>query len=178
MNKTDKDQIIAVYDLGGGTFDISVLEIQKGVFEVKATNGDTFLGGEDFDKTLVDHFVATFQKEQGIDLRKDAFALQRLREAAEKAKVELSSSSQTEINLPYITAGASEPKHFAMKLTRSQLEKLTAKLIERTKEPCRRCVKDADIKFSDVHEVILVGGMTRMPKVSTFSLRLQCRADL
>jgi molecular chaperone DnaK len=165
MNKTDKDQIIAVYDLGGGTFDISVLEIQKGVFEVKATNGDTFLGGEDFDKTLVDHFVATFQKEQGIDLRKDAFALQRLREAAEKAKVELSSSSQTEINLPYITAGASEPKHFAMKLTRSQLEKLTAKLIERTKEPCRRCVKDADIKFSDVHEVILVGGMTRMPKV-------------
>jgi molecular chaperone DnaK len=165
MNKTEKDQIIAVYDLGGGTFDISVLEIQKGVFEVKATNGDTFLGGEDFDKTLVDHFVATFQKEQGIDLRKDAFALQRLREAAEKAKVELSSSSQTEINLPYITAGASEPKHFAMKLTRSQLEKLTAKLIERTKEPCRRCVKDADIKFSDVHEVILVGGMTRMPKV-------------
>lgn len=165
VNKQEDDKVVAVYDLGGGTFDISVLEIQKGVFEVKATNGDTFLGGEDFDTHLLEHFMKTFQKEQKIDLKKDSFAVQRLREAAEKAKCELSSSLNTEINLPYITADATGPKHFQMKLTRADLEKLTASLIDRTKEPCKKCMKDADVTQSEINEVLLVGGMSRMPKV-------------
>lgn len=165
VNKQEEDKVVAVYDLGGGTFDISVLEIQKGVFEVKATNGDTFLGGEDFDTHLLEHFIKTFQAEQNLDLKKDTFAVQRLREAAEKAKVELSSSLNTEINLPYITADASGPKHFQMKMTRADLEKLTADLINRTKEPCKKCIKDADVTQSEINEVIMVGGMSRMPKV-------------
>lgn len=164
LSKTD-DKLIAVYDLGGGTFDVSILEIQKGVFEVKATNGDTFLGGEDFDKAILDHMLAEFKKSDGIDLTKDAFALQRLREAAEKAKVELSNSTTTDINLPYITADASGPKHMTMKMSRSELERLTDKLIERTRKPCHKCIKDADVSTSDVGEVLLVGGMSRMPKV-------------
>jgi len=164
LNKVE-DKVVAVFDLGGGTFDISILEIQKGVFEVKATNGDTFLGGEDFDNILLNHLMATFKSEQGIDLSKDGFAVQRLREAAEKAKVELSSSLQTDINLPYITADASGPKHMQHKLTRSKLESLTQKLIDRTKEPCRKCMHDAEMKQNDINEVLLVGGMTRMPKV-------------
>eukprot|EP01134_Creolimax_fragrantissima_P000823 CFRG0823T1 len=164
LAKSD-DRLIAVYDLGGGTFDVSILEIQRGVFEVKATNGDTFLGGEDFDKAILDHFLDEFKKSDGIDLTKDSFALQRLREAAEKAKVELSSSSQTDVNLPYITADASGPKHLSLKLSRSKLESLTDSLIERTKEPCRKCIKDSDVSASDISEVLLVGGMSRMPKV-------------
>eukprot|EP00123_Amoebidium_parasiticum_P007951 comp18478_c0_seq1/m.19823 comp18478_c0_seq1/g.19823 ORF comp18478_c0_seq1/g.19823 comp18478_c0_seq1/m.19823 type:complete len:505 (-) comp18478_c0_seq1:522-2036(-) len=164
LNKTD-DKVIAVYDLGGGTFDISILEIQKGVFEVKATNGDTFLGGEDFDKAVLDYLVAEFKKSDGIDLTKDNFALQRLREAAEKAKVELSSSMATDINLPYITADPSGPKHMSIKMTRAKLESLTANLIDRTKEPCRKCLRDADLQTRDIGDVLLVGGMSRMPKV-------------
>jgi molecular chaperone DnaK len=156
---------IAVYDLGGGTFDISILEIGDGVFEVKATNGDTFLGGEDFDMRIVDYLADEFQKEQGIDLRKDRLALQRLKEAAEKAKIELSSSSQTEINLPFITADQSGPKHLQIKLTRAKLEALVDDLIQRTIEPCRKALKDAGLSPSDIDEVILVGGQTRMPKV-------------
>ncbi|MFN3852759.1 MAG: molecular chaperone DnaK [Phreatobacter sp.] len=156
---------IAVYDLGGGTFDVSILEIGDGVFEVKSTNGDTFLGGEDFDMRLVDYLAAEFQKEQGIDLRKDKLALQRLKEAAEKAKIELSSSTQTEINLPFITADASGPKHLQMKLTRAKFEALVDDLIQRTMEPCRKALKDAGISAGQVDEVVLVGGMTRMPKV-------------
>jgi molecular chaperone DnaK len=156
---------IAVYDLGGGTFDISILEIGDGVFEVKATNGDTFLGGEDFDKRIVDYIADEFKKEQGIDLRKDRLALQRLREAAEKAKIELSSTLQTDINLPFITADQTGPKHLTMKLTRSKLEALVDDLIQRTIPPCRNAIKDAGLSVSDVAEVILVGGMTRMPKV-------------
>ncbi len=156
---------VAVYDLGGGTFDISVLEISDGVFEVKSTNGDTFLGGEDFDARIIDYFADEFKKEQGIDLRKDKLARQRLKEAAEKAKIELSSTAQTEINLPYITADQSGPKHLAMKLTRAKLESLVDDLIQKTIEPCRLALKDAGIKASDIAEVILVGGMTRMPKV-------------
>src|SRR5277367_5397967 len=156
---------IAVYDLGGGTFDISVLEIGDGVFEVKSTNGDTFLGGEDFDQRLVDYFADEFRKEQGIDLRKDKLALQRLKEAAEKAKIELSSSKETEINLPFITADASGPKHLVMKLTRAKLESLVDDLIQRTLEPCRAALKDAGVTAGEIQEVILVGGMTRMPKV-------------
>jgi molecular chaperone DnaK len=156
---------IAVYDLGGGTFDVSVLEIGDGVFEVKSTNGDTFLGGEDFDMRIVDYLADEFKKEQSIDLRKDKLALQRLREAAEKAKVELSSSIQTEINLPFITADASGPKHLALKLTRAKLEALVDDLIQKTVEPCRQALKDAGVTAGQIDEVVLVGGMTRMPKV-------------
>jgi len=156
---------IAVYDLGGGTFDISVLEIGDGVFEVKSTNGDTFLGGEDFDLRVIDYLADEFRKEQGIDLRKDKLALQRLKEAAEKAKIELSSSKETEVNLPFITADASGPKHLVMKLSRAKLESLVDDLISRTLEPCKAALKDAGVVASEIQEVILVGGMTRMPKV-------------
>jgi molecular chaperone DnaK len=156
---------IAVYDLGGGTFDVSILEIGDGVFEVKSTNGDTFLGGEDFDMRLVEYLADEFKKEQGIDLKKDKLALQRLKEAAEKAKIELSSAAQTEINLPYITADATGPKHLALKLTRSKFEALVDDLVQRTIEPCKKALKDAGLKAGDIDEVILVGGMTRMPKV-------------
>ncbi len=156
---------IAVYDLGGGTFDVSILELGDGVFEVLSTNGDTQLGGEDFDLQIVDYLADEFKKEQGVDLRKDGMALQRLKEAAEKAKIELSSSSQTEINLPYITASAEGPKHLTVKLTRAKLESLVEKLVERTKEPCRKALADAKVKPEDITEVILVGGQTRMPKV-------------
>ncbi len=156
---------IAVYDLGGGTFDVSVLEIGDGVFEVKSTNGDTFLGGEDFDMRIVDYLADEFKKEQAIDLRKDKLALQRLREAAEKAKIELSSSMQTEVNLPFITADASGPKHLTMKLTRAKLEALVDDLIQKTVEPCRQALKDAGVTAGQIDEVVLVGGMTRMPKV-------------
>ncbi len=156
---------IAVYDLGGGTFDVSVLEIGDGVFEVKSTNGDTFLGGEDFDLRVIDFLAAEFQRDQGIDLRKDKLALQRLKEAAEKAKIELSSAKETEINLPFITADATGPKHLVLKLTRAKLEALVEDLIIRTMEPCKAALKDAGVKASEIEEVILVGGMTRMPKV-------------
>ena len=157
--------VIAVYDLGGGTFDVSVLEIGDGVFEVKATNGDTFLGGEDFDLRIVNYLADEFKKENGIDLREDKLALQRLKEAAEKAKVELSSTAQTEINLPFISADQSGPKHLAIKLTRAKLEALVGDLVERTIEPCRQALKDAGLTAGDIDEVVLVGGMTRMPKV-------------
>ena len=160
-----KDEKIAVFDLGGGTFDISILELGDGVFEVKATNGDTFLGGEDFDQRVIDYLADEFRKDQGIDLRKDRMALQRLKEAAEKAKCELSSSMETDINLPFITADQQGPKHLNMKLTRSKLEALCADLIDRTEGPCRQALKDAGLTPSDIHEVILVGGMTRMPAV-------------
>jgi molecular chaperone DnaK len=156
---------IAVYDLGGGTFDVSVLEIGDGVFEVKSTNGDTFLGGEDFDARIIEYLAEEFRKEQGIDLKKDRMALQRLKEAAEKAKIELSSAVQTEVNLPFITADASGPKHLIIKLTRSKLESLVDELVQRTIEPCRAALKDAGVKASEIDEVILVGGMTRMPKI-------------
>ncbi|WP_297300397.1 molecular chaperone DnaK, partial [uncultured Methylovirgula sp.] len=152
-------------DLGGGTFDVSILEIGDGVFEVKSTNGDTFLGGEDFDNRIVDYLNDEFKKESGIDLKKDKLALQRLKEAAEKAKVELSSATQTEINLPYITADASGPKHLTLKLTRAKLEALVDDLIQRTVEPCRKALKDAGLTAGEINEVVLVGGMTRMPKV-------------
>jgi molecular chaperone DnaK len=165
----DKDKkvghTVAVYDLGGGTFDVSVLEIDNGVFEVKATNGDTFLGGEDFDKRIIDFLADEFKKEQGIDLRNDKLALQRLKEAAEKAKIELSSSLQTDVNLPFITADQSGPKHLNIKLTRAKLEGLVDDLIQKTIEPCKNALKDAGIAAKDIDEVILVGGMTRMPKV-------------
>jgi len=164
-----KDSKIAVYDLGGGTFDISIIEIAdvegEKQFEVLSTNGDTFLGGEDFDQRLIDYVVTEFKKDQGVDLSKDVLALQRLKEAAEKAKIELSSSQQTEFNLPYITADASGPKHLTMKITRAKFESLVDELVERTIEPCRIAVKDAGIKVSEIDDVILVGGMTRMPKV-------------
>jgi molecular chaperone DnaK len=160
-----KDEKIAVFDLGGGTFDISILELGDGVFEVKATNGDTFLGGEDFDQRVIDYLADEFKKDQGIDLRKDRMALQRLKEAAEKAKCELSSSMETDINLPFITADQQGPKHLNMKLTRSKLEALCADLIDRTEGPCRQALKDAGLSPSDIHEVILVGGMIRMPAV-------------
>ena len=160
-----KDQKIAVFDLGGGTFDISVLEIGEGVFEVKATNGDTHLGGDDFDQRIIDWIVAEFKKDQGIDLSKDRMALQRLKEAAEKAKCELSTVMETEINLPFITADASGPKHLSMKLTRSKLEQLVEDLIDRTLGPVRQCLEDAKIKPGQIDEVILVGGQTRMPRV-------------
>jgi len=160
-----KDQTIAVYDLGGGTFDISILEIGEGVFEVKATNGDTHLGGDDFDQRIIDWIAEEFRKEHGIDLRKDRMALQRLKEAAEKAKCELSTTLQTEINLPFITADASGPKHLVMTLTRAKLEALVADLIERTIGPCRQAMQDAGVTPKDIDEVVLVGGQTRMPKV-------------
>ena len=156
---------IAVYDLGGGTFDVSILEIGDGVFEVKSTNGDTFLGGEDFDMRLVNYLADEFQKEQGIDLRRDKLALQRLKESAEKAKIELSSTTQTEINLPFITADASGPKHLTMKLTRAKFEALVDDLVQKTIEPCRQALKDAGLTAAEINEVVLVGGMTRMPKV-------------
>ncbi|KAG8464088.1 hypothetical protein KFE25_000256 [Diacronema lutheri] len=164
MDKGD-NKLITVYDLGGGTFDVSVLEISGGVFEVKATNGDTHLGGEDFDNLMTSFLCAEFKKEQGIDLSKDTLALQRLREAGERAKCELSSTTQTDINLPFITADQTGPKHFNMKLTRAKLEMLTNDLVERTIPPCKACLKDAGVSTKDVNEVILVGGMTRMPKV-------------
>ena len=160
-----KDEKIAVFDLGGGTFDISILELGDGVFEVKATNGDTFLGGEDFDQRVIDYLADEFKKDQGIDLRKDRMALQRLKEAAEKAKCELSSSMETDINLPFITADQQGPKHLNMKLTRSKLEALCADLMDRMEGPCRQALKDAGLSAGDIHEVILVGGMTRMPAV-------------
>lgn len=160
-----KDLIVAVYDLGGGTFDISVLEMQAGVFEVRSTNGDTFLGGEDFDNAILKHLVAEFKKQTGCDVSKDPQAMQRLREAAEKAKCELSSSVQTDINLPYLTVDSSGPKHMNYKLTRSQLESIVAPFIKRTIEPCMKAIKDAKVKTTDINEVLLVGGMTRMPKV-------------
>jgi molecular chaperone DnaK len=158
-------ETIAVYDLGGGTFDISILEIGDGVFEVKSTNGDTFLGGEDFDMRIVDYLANEFKKESGIDLRGDKLALQRLKEAAEKAKIELSSTQQTEINLPFITADKSGPKHLTMKLTRAKLESLVDDLIQKTVGPCQNALKDAGLKAAEINEVVLVGGMTRMPKV-------------
>lgn len=162
----EADRVVAVYDLGGGTFDISVLEIQKGVFEVKSTNGDTHLGGEDFDINLVRHIVQSFKKESGLDLSNDRMAIQRIREAAEKAKIELSSSLQTEINLPFITADASGAKHINQKLTRSNLESLVDPLVSRTVEPVRKALKDANLQASEIQDIILVGGMTRMPKVT------------
>jgi len=164
LDKKD-GKTIAVYDLGGGTFDISVLEIGDGVFEVKSTNGDTFLGGEDFDMRLVSYFADEFRKEQGIDLKNDKLALQRLKEAAEKAKIELSSSQQTEINLPFITADQSGPKHLTMKLTRAKFESLVDDLVNRTIEPCKAALKDAGLNAGEIDEVVLVGGMTRMPKI-------------
>ncbi|WP_375333047.1 MULTISPECIES: molecular chaperone DnaK [unclassified Candidatus Tisiphia] len=160
-----ESKIIAVYDLGGGTFDVSILEIGNGVFEVKSTNGNTFLGGEDFDSRILDYLIDEFKKESGIDLRKDPLALQRLKEAAEKAKKELSSVPQTDVNLPYITADSSGPKHLNIKFTRAKLESLVATLIDDTIEPCKKALKDAGLKASDIQEVVLVGGMTRMPKV-------------
>ncbi len=160
-----KDERIAVYDLGGGTFDISILEIGEGVFEVKSTNGDTFLGGDDFDLRVMDWLVDEFRKDQGIDLRKDRMALQRLKEAAERAKIELSSSQESEINLPFITADANGPKHLVIKLTRAKLEQLVDDLIQRTIEPCKKAMADAGVTARDIQEVVLVGGMTRMPKV-------------
>ncbi len=160
-----KDERVAVYDLGGGTFDVSILEIGDGVFEVKSTNGDTFLGGDDFDQRVMDWLVDEFKKDQGIDLRKDRMALQRLKEAAERAKIELSSSQDTEINLPFITADANGPKHLVMKLTRAKLEQLVDDLIKRSIEPCKKALSDAGVSSGDIKEVVLVGGMTRMPKV-------------
>ena len=162
-----KDETIAVYDLGGGTFDISILEIGDGVFEVKATNGDTHLGGDDFDKAIIDYIAEDFMKENNVDLRKDAQALQRLKDAAEKAKIELSSSMSTDISLPFITMNESGPVHLQMTMSRSQLEQLVDPLLERTKMPCRNCMSDADVSAGKINEVILVGGMTRMPKVQT-----------
>jgi len=164
LDKTE-DKIIAVYDLGGGTFDVSVLEIQRGVFEVKSTNGDTHLGGEDFDNVLVDFLCSEFKKEQNVDLSKDPMALQRLREAAEKAKIELSSALQTDINLPYVTADATGPKHMNMTLSRSKFESLVGAMVDRTVPPCQKAIKDADVSKSEIGEVILVGGMSRMPRV-------------
>merc|ERR1740130_2343117 len=164
MDKND-GQTIFVYDLGGGTFDVSCLEISGGVFEVKSTNGDTFLGGEDFDVILLEYLMEHFKSDQGIDLSSDSLAVQRLREAAEKAKIELSSTVQTEINLPFITADASGPKHMTMKLTRAEFEQLVDGLVSRTKAPCEKCLKDAGVSKSEVSEVLLVGGMSRMPKV-------------
>jgi molecular chaperone DnaK len=167
-----KNEVIAVYDLGGGTFDISILDVGDGVFQVRATSGDTFLGGDDFDQRVMDYLISEFQKQTGIDLRKDRQALQRLKEAAEKSKIELSSMMQTEINLPYITADATGPKHLVMTITRAKLEQLTADLVERSLEPLRRALKDAGLQPSEVDEVVLVGGMTRMPAVQEAVKRL------
>src|SRR5665811_99404 len=169
LDKAGGDRKIAVYDLGGGTFDVSIIEIAdvegEKQFEVLSTNGDTFLGGEDFDQRIIDFIIAEFKKDQGVDLGKDVLALQRLKEAAEKAKIELSSSAQTDINLPYVTADASGPKHLSIKLTRAKLESLVEELIERTIAPCRTAIKDAGVNVADINDVILVGGMSRMPKV-------------
>src|SRR5690554_6681354 len=169
LDKKQGDNVIAVYDLGGGTFDISIIEIDEvdgeHTFEVLATNGDTHLGGEDFDNRLTNYLVEQFNKDQGIDLRKDPLAMQRLKEAAEKAKIELSSAQQTEVNLPYVTADASGPKHLAIKLTRSKLESLVEDMVKKTLEPVKQAIEDADLKIGDIDDVILVGGQTRMPKV-------------
>src|SRR3982075_2632016 len=170
LDKNEKgDRKIAVYDLGGGTFDVSIIEIAdvdgEKQFEVLSTNGDTFLGGEDFDQRIIDYIIGEFKKDQGVDLSKDVLALQRLKEAAEKAKIELSSTAQTEINLPYITADASGPKHLTMKLTRAKFEALVNDLVEKTIEPCRKALKDAGLTAGEIGEVVLVGGMTRMPKI-------------
>ena len=167
LDKND-GQTIAVYDLGGGTFDVSILEIGDGVFEVKSTNGDTFLGGEDFDMALVEHLADEFHKENGIDLRGDKLALQRLKEAAEKAKIELSSASQTEVNLPFITADASGPKHLNLKLTKAAFESLVESLVQRTRAPCEAAMKDAGVSLSEIDEIVLVGGQTRMPRIREF----------
>jgi len=166
LEKAGDGKIIAVYDLGGGTFDISILEISSGVFEVKATNGDTLLGGEDFDNLLAEYIVAEFKKEVGVDISKDRMAMQRVREAAEKAKRELDALKETEINLPFITADASGPRHLNMKVSRGKFEAMVQPLVDRTLEPCRKCMKDAGTSTADIHEVVLVGGMTRMPKVA------------
>jgi molecular chaperone DnaK len=165
LNKSKEEGTVAVYDLGGGTFDVSILTLSQGVFEVMATNGDTSLGGEDFDTVLLNFLVSEFKKEQGIDLSKDPLALQRLKEAAEKAKCELSSAATTEVNLPFITADQSGPKHMNLRLTRAKLENLVSSLIQRTMKPCEICIKDAEVSKNDIDEVLLVGGMTRMPKV-------------
>ncbi|HMR44864.1 MAG TPA: molecular chaperone DnaK, partial [Saprospiraceae bacterium] len=165
MDKRSKDMTIAVYDLGGGTFDISVLELGDGVFEVKSTNGDTHLGGDDFDIELIDYLADEFKKQENIDLRKDPMAHQRLKEAAEKAKIELSSSAETEVNLPYITAVDGVPKHLVLKITRAKFEQLTDDLVKRTLEPCRKALEDAGLSKNDIDEVILVGGSTRIPKI-------------
>ncbi|HPL81701.1 MAG TPA: molecular chaperone DnaK, partial [Anaerolineaceae bacterium] len=165
LDKKDKNEVIAVYDLGGGTFDISILEVGDGVFQVKSTSGDTFLGGDDFDQRIINWLADDFKREQGLDLRQDRQALQRLKEAAEKAKIELSSTMQAEINLPYITADASGPKHLVTTLTRSKFEQLTADLIEKSLKPVAQALSDANLKPSDIHEVVMVGGMTRMPAV-------------
>lgn len=165
LDKRNQDSTIAVFDLGGGTFDISILELGEGVFEVKSTNGDTHLGGDDFDRVIIDHLAETFKAQENMDLRKDPMALQRLKDAAEKAKIELSSSSETEINLPYITAVDGVPKHLVLKLTRSKFEQLADELIQRTLEPCRQAMKDAALSKDEIHEVILVGGSTRIPKI-------------
>jgi molecular chaperone DnaK len=172
LNKTNKGQFVAVYDLGGGTFDISILEMADGLFQVRATGGDTFLGGEDFDQRIIDWLIEEFLKETGIDLRQDRMALQRLKEAAEKAKCELSTAQQTEIVLPFISADASGPKHLNTVLARQKYESLTDDLLERTIEPCRRCLADADLKPEQIDEVLLVGGQTRAPKVSEVVRRL------
>jgi molecular chaperone DnaK len=165
LDKAGDGKIIAVYDLGGGTFDISILEISSGVFEVKSTNGDTLLGGEDFDETVAQWLVTEFKKESGIDISKDRMAMQRVREAAEKAKRELDALKDTEINLPFITADASGPKHLNVRISRAKFEAMVQPLVDRTLEPCRKCMKDGGVSTNDIHEVVLVGGMTRMPKV-------------
>ncbi|NRA49630.1 MAG: molecular chaperone DnaK, partial [Phaeodactylibacter sp.] len=165
LDKRDQDATIAVYDLGGGTFDISILELGEGVFEVKSTNGDTHLGGDDFDRVIIDHLADTFKNQENIDLRKDPMALQRLKDAAEKAKIELSASSETEINLPYITAVDGVPKHLVLKLSRSKFEQLADELVQRTLEPCRKALNDAGLNKSEIDEVILVGGSTRIPRI-------------
>lgn len=165
LDKRDKDATIAVYDLGGGTFDISILELGEGVFEVKSTNGDTHLGGDDFDRVIIDHLAESFKEQESIDLRKDPMALQRLKDAAEKAKIELSSSSETEVNLPYITAVDGVPKHLVLKLTRSKFEQLADNLVQRTLDPCKKALDDAGLSKSDIDEVILVGGSTRIPRI-------------
>jgi len=166
LDKAD-GKTIAVFDLGGGTFDVSILEINGGVFEVKATNGDTVLGGEDFDEELLQYLVKEFKKESGLDLTSDGLAMQRLREAAEKAKRELDGLKQTDISLPFITADATGPKHLNLKITQGQFEQLVDGLVQRTLEPCKKCVKDSGLTKADIDEVLLVGGMTRMPKVQT-----------
>ena len=166
MDKKNENKKIAVYDLGGGTFDVSILELGDGVFEVKSTNGDTFLGGEDFDNTIVDYLIGEFKKDNGIDLRTDKLALQRLKEAAEKAKIELSSAEQTDVNLPFITADKTGPKHINLKMTRAKLEALVEDLISRTLPPCKTALKDAGLNLrAKLMRVVMVGGMTRMPKV-------------
>ncbi|MCB9265556.1 MAG: molecular chaperone DnaK [Lewinellaceae bacterium] len=165
LDKRNKDMTIAVYDLGGGTFDISILELGEGVFEVKSTNGDTHLGGDDFDRVIIDHLAENFKQQEGIDLRKDPMALQRLKDAAEKAKIELSASSETEINLPYITAVDGVPKHLVLKLSRSKFEQLSDSLVARTLEPCRKALEDANMSKNDIDEIILVGGSTRIPRI-------------